>query len=27
MVEVEITDDENRLCAKGRTLYAFRAGG
>jgi uncharacterized protein (TIGR00369 family) len=26
VVEVEITDDENRLCAKGRTLYAFRAG-
>lgn len=25
-VEVEITDDEERLCAKGRTLYAFRAG-
>ena len=24
-VEVEITDDEDRLCAKGRTLYAFRA--
>lgn len=26
MIEVEITDDENRLCAKGRTLYAFRTG-
>ena len=25
MVEVDITDDEGRLCAKGRTLYAFRA--
>ena len=26
MVEVEITNDEGQLCAKGRTLYAFRAG-
>lgn len=26
MVEVEIHDDEDRLCAKGRTLYAFRTG-
>ena len=26
MVEVTITDDESRVCAKGRTLYAFRAG-
>ena len=26
MIEVEITDGEGRLCAKGRTLYAFRAG-
>jgi uncharacterized protein (TIGR00369 family) len=26
VVEVEITDDEQRLCAKGRTLYAFRTG-
>jgi uncharacterized protein (TIGR00369 family) len=25
-VEVDITDDEDRLCARGRTLYAFRAG-
>jgi|TARA_Y100000310_G_scaffold284482_1_gene307275 acyl-CoA thioesterase len=24
MIEVEIIDDEHRLCAKGRTLYAFR---
>jgi acyl-CoA thioesterase len=24
MVEVSITDDEDRLCARGRTLYAFR---
>ncbi len=24
-VEVDITDDDNRLCARGRTLYAFRA--
>lgn len=24
MVEVAITDDQDRLCAKGRTLYAFR---
>ncbi|MBD3649406.1 MAG: PaaI family thioesterase [Pseudomonadales bacterium] len=27
MVEVDITDSEGRLCARGRTLYAFRAGG
>lgn len=26
MIEVSIVDDEDRLCAKGRTLYAFRAG-
>jgi uncharacterized protein (TIGR00369 family) len=26
LVEVDITDDEGRLCARGRTLYAFRAG-
>jgi len=25
MIEVVIVDDEGRLCAKGRTLYAFRA--
>jgi acyl-coenzyme A thioesterase PaaI-like protein len=25
MIEVEITDAGGRLCAKGRTLYAFRA--
>ena len=25
MVEVSISDDQQRLCAKGRTLYAFRA--
>ncbi len=25
MVEVGIVDDEDRLCAKGRTLYAFRS--
>jgi uncharacterized protein (TIGR00369 family) len=24
-VEIDITDDEGKLCAKGRTLYAFRA--
>ena len=24
-VEVEITDDNDRLCAKGQVLYAFRA--
>ena len=24
MIEVSIIDDEERLCAKGRTLYAFR---
>ena len=27
LVEVDILDDEGRLCARGRTLYAFRAGG
>jgi len=27
VIEVEIIDDEDRLCAKGRTLYAFRADG
>ena len=27
MIEVTIVDDEDRLCAKGRTLYAFRAAG
>jgi 1,4-dihydroxy-2-naphthoyl-CoA hydrolase len=26
LVEVDITDDDGRLCARGRTLYAFRAG-
>jgi uncharacterized protein (TIGR00369 family) len=26
LVEVDITDDEGRLCARGKTLYAFRAG-
>lgn len=26
MVEVDISDSEGRLCARGRTLYAFRAG-
>ncbi len=25
-VEVDITDDDGRLCARGKTLYAFRAG-
>jgi acyl-CoA thioesterase len=25
MVEVSISDEKGRLCAKGRTLYAFRA--
>ena len=25
-IEVDITDAEGTLCAKGRTLYAFRAG-
>jgi len=25
VIEVDITDDDGRLCAKGRTLYAFRA--
>ena len=25
-VEVDISDEEGRLCARGRTLYAFRAG-
>ena len=27
VVEVEITDDAGRLCAKGRTIYALRARG
>ncbi len=27
MIEVEISDEQGRLCAKGRTLYSFRAGG
>lgn len=26
MIEVSILDDKDRLCAKGRILYAFRAG-
>ena len=26
-VEIDINDSEGTLCAKGRTLYAFRAGG
>lgn len=26
-VEVDITDDDGALCARGRTMYAFRAGG
>lgn len=26
LVEVDITDEEGRLCARGKTLYAFRAG-
>lgn len=25
MIEISIIDEEDRLCAKGRTLYAFRA--
>ncbi len=25
LVEVDITDDSGKLCARGRTLYAFRA--
>ena len=25
MVEISIVDEDDRLCAKGRTLYAFRA--
>ncbi len=25
MIQVDITDTEGRLCARGRTLYAFRA--
>jgi len=25
-VEVDITDDDGRLCARGRCLYAFRTG-
>jgi uncharacterized protein (TIGR00369 family) len=24
VIEVSITDDQGRLCAKGRVLYAFR---
>jgi acyl-coenzyme A thioesterase PaaI-like protein len=24
VIEVSITDDQDRLCAKGRVLYAFR---
>jgi uncharacterized protein (TIGR00369 family) len=27
MIEVSIVDDEDRLCARGRTLYAFRSAG
>jgi uncharacterized protein (TIGR00369 family) len=26
MIDVSILDDKDRLCAKGRILYAFRAG-
>ena len=26
MIEVSILDEQDRLCAKGRTLYAFRSG-
>ena len=26
LIEVDITDNEGTLCARGRTLYAFRAG-
>ena len=26
LIEVDLTDEEGRLCARGRTLYAFRAG-
>ena len=26
MIEVEISDEQGRLCAKGRALYSFRAG-
>ena len=26
MIEVSIIDEQDRLCAKGRTLYAFRSG-
>lgn len=26
-VEVDISDSDGQLCAKGRVLYAFRAGG
>lgn len=26
LVEVSIRDDEDRLCARGRTLYAFKSG-
>ncbi len=27
LIEVDITDDDERLCARGRTLYAFRGTG
>ena len=27
VVEVEITDEQARLCSKGRVLYAIRPGG
>ena len=27
LIEIDITDDDDTLCARGRTLYAFRAGG
>ncbi len=27
MIEVSVVDDDDRLCAKGRVLYAFRVGG
>lgn len=26
LIEVDITDDEERLCARGRVLYAFKRG-
>ncbi len=25
-IEIDITDDDGQLCARGKTLYAFRAG-